>query len=307
MSIWQRVLSKRALLCALGPLAGERATGNVIATAAGGDTQLAAGTYGIPIIDGKATYARMLKVLPNGYGPRSAPLPWPVTASGSPVAVRAVAGGTAGNLPPGTPVLWQPYDADLVPRGLVDPAGVTGGTAASGPGTVARVIPYEAIGRGDAVRTFWEARGEGFPALCVARVGSDVVELVTVHSALRVHRFRVYVVSARLDGDDERTEELELILDAVEGTLQGLADVEGEVFSGPPVETGSEVREASAPVAHVFSMEVRVHYALPRFDVRENDGRSWAPWQTTRIRVAAPETETQASRTLVDATAEQEQ
>ena len=91
--------------------------------------------------------------------------------------------------------------------------GITGGVAASGPGTCARVIPFEAIGRGDVVRTFWEARGEGFPAVCVARVGSDVRELVSVHSALRVHRFRVYIVSARLDGDDERVEELELLVD----------------------------------------------------------------------------------------------
>lgn len=309
MATWQRIWTKRALLSALGPLAGPRATGNVIATATGADTVLLAGTYGIPVIDGKAVYARMLKVLPNGYGPdadkRSVPQPWPVTAAGSLVAVRAVSGGAAGNLPLGTRILWQPYDTDVEAEGQVDPDGVTGGVNVSGPGTCARVIPFEAIGRGDVVKAFWEARGEGFPAVCVARIGSDVTELVTVHSALRMHRFRVYVVSARLDGDDERVEELELLLDAIEEILQGLADVDGYPFSGPPTETANEVREASAPTAHVFSMEVRINYALPREDVRETDGRSWKPWATTRIRVAVPETETQASRTLVDVKAEE--
>lgn len=309
-AIWQRVLTKRAILCVLGDLAGPRASGDVIVTAAAGDTFIAPGTYGIPVIDSKAVYARMLRVLPNGWAPgpdgRQAPQPWPVTAAGSPVAVRAVSGGLAGNLPAGTPILWQPYDADLEPRGEVAAGGITGGLDVDGPGTCRRVIAFEAVGRDDAVSKFWQAKGEGFPAICVARVGSDVDEIVKVNEALRTHRFRIYIVSSRLDGDDERVEQLELLLDSIEKRLQGLADYEGEVFSGPPCETGAEAREASAPTATIFSLEARIHYGLPRDDVRENDGRSWKPWETNRVRVAARETQSQASRTLVDVTAQQE-
>lgn len=308
--VWQRILTKRALLTALGSLAGVRATGNVTATATGADTTIPPGTYGVPIIGGKATYARMLRVVPNGYGRNATgqwvPQAWPVTGAGSAVGVRAVCGGPSGNLPAGTVVLWQPYASDLEPRGVVAAGGISGGVAASGPGTCARVVPYEAIAKGETAKVFWEARGEGFPAVCVARTGSRVDELLNIHSALRSHQFRIFVVSARYDGDDERVEEAEMLLDAIEGRLQGLADVDGEVFSGPPAETAEEVREASAPNAHVFSLGVITHHALPREDVREGDGVSWEEWQTTQIQIAAPAEGALEAKTEVDITVEHE-
>ncbi len=46
---FERVLAKRALLSALGPLAGLRAEGNVTATATGAPVVLPAFTYGVPV------------------------------------------------------------------------------------------------------------------------------------------------------------------------------------------------------------------------------------------------------------------
>lgn len=302
---WQRVNTKRALLSCLGPLAGPRATGTVTATASGAAVELPAGTYGIPLIDGDFIHARMVKTLPTGRDANGDPIGTTITSSGTSVAVRAVAGGPSGNLPAGTVILWQPPTVGVAARGVVATGGITGGTNTPGPGVAARVVTFESLGAGATVRNFWEAKGDGFPAVLIARVGSSVDQITRINEALRSHRFRVYVVTARQEGDDERVEEAEHLLDAIESILQGIADVDGEVFSGPPVETGEEAREQSAPNATVFSLACTVHYALPRQDVREGDGESWATWATTRIRVAAPETDALVARTLVDIKAEE--
>lgn len=304
---FERVLAKRALLSALGPLAGLRAEGTVTATAIGGDVVLPPFTYGIPIIGGKAVLARAVKVLPSGTDARGQPLGHTITSAGVDVPVRAVVGGSAGNLPAGTVILWQPLPVGLAPRGVVDAGGITGGVSQPGPGRCARVVAFEALDRTNADR-IWEAAGEGFPAIVIARTGSTPLDVATVNHTLRQHAFLVYVVAANLAGNDERAEEGELLLDAIESTLDGLADVEGEVFSGPPCELGAETRERPrSPNVHVWSIEVRTYHALNRIDVRLSDGVSWQPWETTRIEVAAPAEGAQDAHTVVDVTAENAQ
>ena len=85
---FERILAKRALLSALGPLAGLRAEGTVTATAIGGDVVLPPFTYGIPIIGGKAVLARAVKVLPSGTDARGQPLGHTITSAGVDVPVR---------------------------------------------------------------------------------------------------------------------------------------------------------------------------------------------------------------------------
>lgn len=302
---FERVLAKRALLSALGPLAGLRAEGTVTATASGADVELPPFTYGIPIIDGKAVYARMVKVLPSGEGPKREPLGWTVTSAGTEVNVRAVCGGPSGNLPAGTPIVWQPLPAGLLARGAVGVDGIAGGLAQPGPGRCARVVAFEALDRGQADRV-WEAQGEGFPAVIVARTGSTAREPGTIATTLRAHTFTIFVVSANYAGNDERAEEGELLLDAIESTLEGLEDVEGEFFSGPPCELGPDTRERPRNAnVHVWSIEATVYYALKRIDVRLSDGVSWQPWATTQIQLAAPEATPLAAKTIVDVTADE--
>lgn len=291
---FDRLLAKRGLLCALGPLAGLRAEGLVTATASGADVVLPAFTYGVPILDGKAVYARMCKTTADVT----------VTSAGTPVPVRSVCGGASGNLPAGTPIIWQPVPQGIVARGAVGVDGITGGLAQPGPGRCARVVAFDTLGREEAASRIWEATGEGFPAIVIARTGSTPSGIVTVASTLRTHAFRVYVVSANYTGNDERQEEGELLLDAIESTLDGLEDVEGDVFSGPPVELGSESRERSVPSAHVWSIEVTTYHALKRQDVRLR-GSDWQPWATTQIQLAAPAEGSQGAHTVVDVTADQ--
>jgi hypothetical protein len=149
------------------------------------------------------------------------------------------------------------------------------------------VVAFETLG--SAASAIWEAPGEGLPMICVARTGSTVRETATVASELRAHTFAIFVVSANYAGNDERAEEGELLLDAIESTLDGLEDVEGDVFSGPPCELGPDTRERPRNAnVHVWSLEATVYYALQRVDVRLTDGVSWQPDQRrARTRVVA--------------------
>lgn len=305
ISAWERILSKRSLLTALGPLAGTRATGSVIATATGADVVLPPFTYGIPLIGNRAVYARMFRTVPS-TPITNEPEGTLVTSAGTAVPVRAVCGGAAGNLPAGTKILWQPTPAGIEPRGEVGPAGLTGGAATPGPGRCARVVALDMLGREEATRTLWQAQGEGFPAIVVSRVGSQREALRSVASAQRAHTFRIFVISTNYESADERQGEAELLLDEIEATLQGLADVEGELFSGPPCELGQEMAMAFAPSSHVFAIDAVVHYSLGRVDVRLSDGVSWAPWETTRERFAEPAAGAQDPVTLTDVTIEHE-
>lgn len=309
---WERILGKRALLSALGPLAGTRATGNVTATATGANVELHPFTYGVPIIDRKAITARMVKTVPT-YDAEGDPQPFTVTSGGTAIPVRSVCGGPSGNLPAGTPIIWQPAPTGMLARGAVTAGGITGGVASTGPGSCARVVAFEGLGQDDA-RRIWEVGGEGLPAIVVSRAGSRAAggsARGTVRSLQRAHSFTIHVFSAHYSGDDERAEEGELLLDRIEQTLQGLEDVDGDVFSGPGVDLGPEARVSRSPNVHVWVMEATVYYALPAIDARASngpgDGVSWAPWETTRIEVAAPAAAPLEARSVVDVTVEHEQ
>lgn len=292
---FERILAKRALLSALGPLAGLRAEGNVTATATGAPVVLPAFTYGVPVIGGKALISRMVKTTAAVT----------VTSAGVDVPVRAVCGGPSGNLDPSTPIIWQPLPAGLEARGAVAAGGITGGLAQDGPGRCARVVAFETLGA-NAAQAIWEAPGTGLPMIVVARTGSTDTERGTVASTIRAHTFTLLVVSSNYAGNEERAEEGELLLDAIESTLDGLEDVEGEIFSGPPCFLGAETRERprSANV-HVWSIEATVTYALKRIDVRLTDGVSWQPWATTRIEIPVLADAPLVDKDVVDITAEQ--
>lgn len=306
MITYDRLLTKRSLLTALGHLAGTRATGGVIATATGADVELPPFTYGIPIIGARAVASRMFRTLSSAPAPQ-APAGTTVTSAGTAVPVRAVCGGESGILEPGTKVLWQPLPNGIEPIGEVGPGGLTGGVSTPGPGRCARVVALDMLAKEDAVTRIWQAQGSGFPAIVIARIGSTAEAFRSVASKQRAHTFRIFVVSTNYESVDERQGEGELLLDAIEERLQGLADVDGEIFSDPPCELGAEQWMNFSASSHVVAIDAICHYSLKRQDPRVTDGVSWQPWETTRIEVAEPATDELEARTVVDVTAEHEQ
>ena len=311
MAIWDLVLIERALLAALGPLAGSRAEGNVIVTATGADVTLPPFTYGIPVIGGKPIYSKMFRVVPSTpINVRSEG--WTIDNGGTSVPVRAVCGGTEGNVPEiisGEPVrfLLQPPIAGLLPYGTIGPGGLTGGVREEGPGFCKRVVLLDSLPQGEATKNIWEAQGEGFPALVLSYLRGSTEQAVSVASERIAEQLRIHIISANYAGDDERSIESKLLISAVRDILTGLADFEGEVFAGPPCEMGAATRLPFAPSAHVFAIDVTVSYVPERTDTRLGDGVSWQPWQTTRIQIAEAATETQAAKVIEDVMAVQEQ
>lgn len=308
-AIWDLVLVERAILYALGELVGARASGNVVATATGADTVLPPFTYGVPIIGGKAIYHRMFRVestLPlnvEAVGPT-------VTNAGTSVAVRAVSGGAVGNLPAGTPFVWQPNIDGVERYGVIGPGGLTGGVNADGPGRCARVVSLDSLTRKESAGprgtgSIWEAQGEGFPAIVLSYASDRTVEQATVASAIVAHTYNLFVVAANYLDNDERQIEAKLLVAAVRDILQGLADADGDVFSDPPCEVGAVQALAFAPTSHVFSIDVTATDAPRRTDRRLTDGVSWQPWATTRIEVTVPADAPLVERAVVDVTAEQ--
>jgi hypothetical protein len=305
-AIWDLVLVERAILTALGPLAGVRAEGTVIATATGDDVVLPPFTYGVPVIGGKAIYSRMVRVLPT-TPINVEPVGPTVTSAGTAVAVRAVCGGVAGNLPADTPIIWQPQVEGMLARGAVGPGGVTGGVKAEGYGRCARVVAFDALPQKEATKAVWEAQGEGFPAIVLSFVNDRTVALRSVASAEIEHTWRAYIVSTNYLDNDERQIEGKLLVAAVRDVLQGLADQEGDIFSGVPVEIGAVQALAFSPSSHVFAVDIVTTDAPKRTDVRLTDGVSWQPWETTRIRIGEVAADPLPQIDVTDTTTEHEQ
>lgn len=305
-AIWDLLNTERAILAALGPLAGDRGEGLVTATATGADTVLPPFTYGVPLIGGKVTYSRMVRVL-STLPINVHPVGPTVTSAGTAVQVRAVCGGVEGNLPAGTPILWQPDGDGLERVGMVGVGGITGGANVTGYGRVARVVAYDTLGLSseDAAAKFWAAQGEGFPALVVSYTGETVERLATVQSAIIRHTWRIHVVCVNYQDHEERQIENKLLIAAVRDRLQGLADAEGDIFSGVPCEVGGARVLRLVPSSHVFAIDVTTEDAPKRTDVRETDGISWQPWATTRIAITVPAAAPLAEKAVVDVTAEE--
>lgn len=303
-AIWALLLCERAILTALGPLAGDRATGSVVATATGADIVLPPFTYGVPIIGGKACYARMVRTLSTT--PISVePVGTTVTSAGTSVAVRAVCGGVSGNLPAGTPIVWQPNVDGIAQHGAVAAGGIAGGVDANGPGRCARVVALDNLPQGEATKTIWQAQGTGFPAIVLSYTGDRTVALRSVSSAQVEHLFRLYVITANYLDVDERQIAAKLLIAGVRDILEGLADVEGDIFSGPPCEVGAVNPLAFSPSSHVFAIDVVAQDVPKRTDVRLTDGVSWQPWATTRTKIAEPEAPPLPEVDITDVTTEQ--
>lgn len=307
MAIWDLLLTERAILAALGPLAGDCATGNVIATATGADVVLPPFTYGVPLIGGKFFYDRMLRV--ESTAPINVAAVGPtVTSAGTSVLVRAVCGGSGGNLPEGTRVLWQPTPTGIAPRGTVAASGLTGGITQDVQGRCARVVSFRTLGaeaQGGVTAAIWEAQGTGFPALVLAYRGDRRVAARSIASAQIEHLWRVHIVCADYLDNDERAIEALLLIDAVRDVLEGLADAYGDIFSGVPCEVGNVTPLAFSPNSHVYGIDLTTTDAPRRTDVRLTDGVSWQPWATARIQMTVPAAPPLDEKAVVDVTAEE--
>lgn len=285
---------ERALMSVLAPLTGSRAAGHVRARAVSADVVLPKNTYGVPIHVSaagvaQASASRLLKTAGEEV----------VTRDGVVVPVVSVLGGSDVNFAGGTRVRWDPPVDGLELEAQVVAPGLLGGAAATAPGAARRIVTYEGIGPGTAADDLWKARVGEFPAVVISWEGSSPGEHVGKLRCRRKHRFRLYVVTSRLDGDDARRDEAKTLLEAIAEILVDRSAADDESFSNPPVEIGSGARLALGPQSFVYFLEALVSHATHRVEFR-----TFAPWLSSTERIVTGPTpgypDPEDAATLVD-------
>ncbi len=264
---------ERALLSCIAPLTGERSTGSVLATAPDDPTVLPRNTYGVPVVasaSGRAQLAwdRMVKTTEDAE----------VSLLGTSVPVVSVLGGVNQEVLPGATIRWMPAVPGVAATAIVEGAGITGSTTNNSIERVARAVIFEGLEQ-NVAQGLWAGKVGGFPAVVIAWEAASPQPRVGRGAQPMEHRFRLYVVSSRSDGDIERRDEGKAILRALQETFADRAAVDGYVFSTPPTKLGPAGRLALAPGSYVYWQELLVTSTVTKRDPRAP--ATFPDWLTT--------------------------
>lgn len=271
------VLSQPQLDPSLPGLTGIRSTGSVTVRATGADVTLPANSYATAVVTSASGLSgidqhRLVKAVAATT----------VTSAGNSVSLMSMTGGSDMNLPAGTVLRWDPPIAGIESTSTLS-AAMTGGTTVTDPGYVKRIVSFEGIGGAEAARAFWTAQAPAqFPAMVVSWEGASESVRMGPGRQLQQHRFRIYVVTSRLEHDTKRRHEGLMILDAAREILCDRAAADGESFSNPPIQLGNMGRLAVAPSSYVYWFDVLVSHSTKKRELR-----SFPEWLTTREQLTA--------------------
>jgi hypothetical protein len=278
MSDFAVIRIERGIMSVLQVLTGPRASGSVVVRALAGTPTMPANTYGLPVITSAAGVkgfdrSRMVKTVGDVA----------LTTSGVAVPIVSVVGGSKMNLQAGTEFVWDgPAPAGVEARSTLA-ADMTGGAPSTlEAGALKRVLPFEGIGKEDLAKSLWSAQGspDDFPAAIVSWEGSRTVMIAGRGGVREVHTFRVYLVTSRLDGNAQRSDEGKICLQAVKSLLTDRSAADGESISNPPLYPGNSGRLITGTTAFVYWAEFECGYA-----VRKRELRSFADWTKSNIKV----------------------
>lgn len=283
-----------ALCCALQPLQGEYSSGLVLALGLVDGARLPAQTIGVPVLDGSLRPGLAVKVETN---PASDDGSWELSASTpSAVSVTTIQGGAWTELAAGTPIRWLPTPEQAIELAEVATGGITGGTDSGDVPALKRSVVYRDLGQHPDAEAFFRARLGAFPSVCVqwrSTVPADASDLqwgersgrLSRSSRAYVDRFDVALVTTRLDGDDPRSREGDMLRDSILETLSDRQVWRGMLLSRP---SGARILEAkqtlTTPSSYIDVIEVALQYPL----VRSDAGTRGAPWRRTRYVLQRP-------------------
>lgn len=287
------IRSMWAAISVLHPLTGTRANSVATATATGAPAVIPLGTYALPTVSsptGNAWqgFGHMLKVVDDTT----------VTSAGTPVAMVSVSGGIRQNLPAGTLLEWYPYPPPGVGPTAVLAGDATGATDPTAIGGVRQVLTVEGMGQTQAARAIWNAGTDTFPAVVIAWEGATDGGMNGANKMFRRHQLRAFVIAARLDGQNRRRDEGLLVLADVERELSYRAEVDGEVFSQPPIQPGNLGRLTTDAGSYVYHFAFIINHTSVRIDRREG---TYQRWRKSRVQITTtPDTTPQGGTELVD-------
>lgn len=281
---------QRKIMSVLAPLTGQRASGQITCSATGADVTLPQGCFGYPIIESAAGRPAIYRNQPVfvDQNPATSDGSWTVTSGGVAVNAKSVLGGVRHNFKTGTKIRWDPA---LLGLELVSdiPAAWTGGAEASGDGAVRRIVSYETLGV-EASADLFNARVGTFPAIVVAWNGEGEHRRMGRDASHFPIRWKLYVVTQRQQGTNERGEAGLDILDLVTAYLTQRGAVDGVPgngntghFSDPPTLVTGATRERVTPGSYIYAVGVETYNAQARLDPRleVNGGDGFADWAKT--------------------------
>jgi len=288
----------RALLAAMAPATGIRASGSlaVTAPAGGGEVTIPRNAYAVPVVSGQLRHDWLFKVGPNPatLNPNQTGGDWPI-ADGATESVALVSnlGGARHNLPLGTVFRWLPPVPGIAETAALDVA-TTGGVDST---ILRRAAYFEDVSPAIVAKDLFAGSLTDFPAAAVIWSTSSPVEGRTsgagqgstrVGQGLRFIRETFTIVVAAGDNtSDTRRRSNGLV--AVQAITRLITDRrvndDCEVLSaiGAGVEVVTRRRLTRTQNLYVYDITVRLNSLLRRVETR-----TFNQWLTAHLEAALP-------------------
>lgn len=278
------------IMAALQPLMGAPSSGAVLPEVTGASAVVPAGSFAVSA-QGEE---RMVFVSRNPE--RGSQGDWTI-APGQTVPVETVGGGAHTESAPGTAFYWRLPIAGVGPAAVAT-GGISGGTSAVATGSLRRIRWYKEMSTPDAGRTFFSAQlggGHAYPAALLQWLRSSPADggstpsrsTETRQGAAKrafMHEWILYLISARMDGVDDRRVEGDILRDRVLAQLSDRQAFRGLALSDS---SGIEIVEAALsrvlPTSYVDEVRFATRYTLERVDER-----GFNPWLRTRVQQRHP-------------------
>jgi hypothetical protein len=279
MTIGQTKRIRRALVGALSPLMGTRATGTLTVRATSGPTELPESCFAMAIrktaagseaIDRNCLLRTTAKTL--------------VETGGTSVPVTSMLGGTRQNLPESTLIRWQPSITGIEELAAVA-ADMTGGTDLDAAGRVSSIVEFEGIGANAAKDLFQGRVMLELPAIVVAWDSSAGFEWAGQDKARHVDLWTLFVVVARQESAITRGDEGLDIMDGVSELLTDRRASDGIPLSAPNCALRGRRRVGVTPASYVYAVTIETRFAIKRRDTggAADAARSFPPWLWTHF------------------------
>jgi len=277
--IGQTIRTRRAIMAALRPLTGDRATGTIKAIAATGYSgiTLPANTMLVAVPTSAAGLSQAAPELVF----RTTTATAIATTPGTNVAATSLLGGARHNLPVASVLRYDPALVGVTATALAV-ADFTGGADATGLGAVKQILAFETLENVDAAQDLFLAKVRATPALVLAWAGRVLPESAGEGQWVRTDTWRLYVITSALQGGVQRGDEALDLIDRCEAYLIDRSSADHYVFSAPGIQIRSVDRVRLTPSSWVYALTFTTTTSTARIDHRTL-GSDYDEWLNTQV------------------------
>jgi hypothetical protein len=277
----------RALLAALTPITGDRASGEVLVTAGPAELVIPKNTYLLPVVGGQLRDDLPFKTTETVTVEADSSQLLPITSN---------IGGARHNLGDGTVFRFRPRLPGLLLDEALADGPMTGGTDTDA--LIRAAVVFEDIEEAGPSKDIFASKISDSPAVVLAWSFSDPVDGASAGLGTKSTRagrgkqfwrenFVMYVRAGHLGSDHERRREGQVVAQAITALLTDRkVNLDGEVLAtvGAGVEITQRVKLGRSQTYYLYGMRLRATQTIERADER-----TFARWLTSRIEGAAEE------------------